>query len=131
MFGAEAASHILRGHAGEVALGLVDAMARASERAASPPAVEPGPRACPMCGMTMAGFDAVGIHIDSCPAHGTWFDRDEATKIVEACREERGRASGPPPLRAADVVSGTVRVLGWSVGTARILLETLFRALER
>lgn len=52
-------------------------------------------RVCPTCNAALSTFAIAGVEIDSCPAHGTWFDRDEIGKIVAECRRAKKKSGAP------------------------------------
>lgn len=54
---------------------------------------QPSPLRCPHCsqGMTEWTVGATGVLLDSCPSHGTWFDRDEIEQLAAAAAEMRDR----------------------------------------
>lgn len=41
----------------------------------------------------MLPYPVSGVMLDSCPAHGTWFDHDEIDRVVRAARQASQRAS--------------------------------------
>lgn len=52
-------------------------------------------RVCPQCQQALAQRNIGGkVLIDVCPAHGTWFDRDEIVQVIEAMRKPVPGGSG-------------------------------------
>ena len=51
----------------------------------TPPGEGSGPRGCPDCSKPMARTRVaeIGIELDACPAHGTWFDARELVAVAE------------------------------------------------
>src|SRR5262249_55237032 len=78
-----------------------------------PPPDQPG-RGCPTCASSLSPIVVCGITVDSCPAHGTWFDRDEVEKLALACkkqREEQARLERDgPPITAAGVAEDAAQI---------------------
>lgn len=68
------------------------------QRRSNPPAPRSGPersRPCARCGEAMLPYPFGGVMLDTCPAHGTWFDHEEIERVVKAARkmakdDERG-----------------------------------------
>ncbi|HEV2883224.1 MAG TPA: zf-TFIIB domain-containing protein [Pyrinomonadaceae bacterium] len=60
---------------------------------------------CPMCGQLMNRINFArcsGVVVDFCKGHGTWFDRDELSRIVQFIREgglEAARAREKEEIR--------------------------------
>jgi len=55
----------------------------------SPDAIEVRYRRCPQCGQLMNRMNFAhcsGVIVDVCRGHGTWFDRDELSEIIEFIR---------------------------------------------
>lgn len=72
------------------------------QRRSSPPSPRTGPettRSCARCNVPMLPYPFGGVLLDTCPAHGTWFDHDEIERVVKAAR----KASKEPAL---DLPSG-------------------------
>lgn len=73
------------------------------------PANVPG-RPCPACYAPMRPTTFGSVYLDSCLAHGTWFDRDELTRVmaeVQARVPPAGAGAGAPPTaRASSSGSG-------------------------
>ncbi|MCK6536057.1 MAG: zf-TFIIB domain-containing protein [Polyangiaceae bacterium] len=101
-----AASHITRVLCSETL-----AHAEAGARIARHPVDTRGAIACPTCGAaaqrSLAG--QARVEIDVCPAHGTWFDRNELERVAQAHAAARaygsavvaGAAAGGAALMAA------------------------------
>ncbi|HSL11360.1 MAG TPA: zf-TFIIB domain-containing protein [Actinomycetota bacterium] len=53
---------------------------------------------CPTCGETLSMTERHGVEVDYCPqCRGTWLDRGELDRIIEAAR---GVAAPPAPAPA-------------------------------
>lgn len=66
------------------------------------------------------------VLIDVCPAHGTWFDRDEVVQVIEAMRKRVPGGSG-----GGSYGYGTTNeAVGQSAVALVQLLFTLFAALK-
>lgn len=63
---------------------------------------------CPVCRAAMVRTHAMraGVEIDTCRAHGTWYDRDELRRISEAIRS----AGWGAPVGAAAAGAGVAAV---------------------
>lgn len=83
--GPDAAVHVLRGHGDELEREIARASASVETRASAARPTDPGHRACPRCAQTMGRLEVGATVVDTCPAHGTWFDRREVGEIVVAC----------------------------------------------
>ncbi len=110
-------------------------LAHASEDAARislTPAPDSGARSCPVCNLVMARLVVTGVTVDSCVTHGTWFDRDEVTRVVKACSRLRKaqRASSPDQVSARGIAEGAGFVVVAAVSVAWdglvSILDTVF-----
>jgi Zn-finger nucleic acid-binding protein len=56
------------------------------------------PVACPTCrgAMQRHHVKVAGVDVDRCAAHGTFYDRGEVERVVEALRATRWRGGAPP-----------------------------------
>jgi Zn-finger nucleic acid-binding protein len=53
---------------------------------------------CPTCGETLAMTERHGVEVDYCPqCRGTWLDRGELDRIIEAARGVAAPAPAPAP----------------------------------
>jgi Zn-finger nucleic acid-binding protein len=60
------------------------------QRRSKPPAPRSGPersRPCARCSDAMLPYPYGEVMLDTCPAHGTWFDHDEIERVVKAARK--------------------------------------------
>jgi Zn-finger nucleic acid-binding protein len=67
------------------------------QRRSTPPLPRTGPersRPCPRCSEAMLPYPFADVMLDTCPAHGTWFDHAEIERVVKAAR----RPSNAPLL---------------------------------
>jgi Zn-finger nucleic acid-binding protein len=90
--GPDAAVHVLRGLGDSIEHEIAEASASVAARAALRPS-DAGTRACPTCAQTMGRLDVARTVVDSCPAHGTWFDREEIASVIAVCGELRREQS--------------------------------------
>jgi Zn-finger nucleic acid-binding protein len=69
-------------------------------------AVPADPMACPICRSALRAWNARGITIDRCDAHGLWFDHTELDRVVAMARDGAGSTAA---IAAGGVVAaGTV-----------------------
>ena len=124
--GPEATVHVLRGLGDELEREIARA-SRAVEASARAPVLDEGARACPTCGQTMGRLAVGKTVVDSCPAHGAWFDRTEVASVIAMCGELRQeqRVDEAP---AEPAQYHTAPREGGSDGTAT-LLQVVVRAL--
>ena len=106
--GPEAAVHVMRGLGDEVERNLEAASVETSRRSLHP-APESAFRECSTCGLVMEHLRVGDAVIDSCPTHGSFFDRDEVKAVIAACRRLRNRQQEGPgfgalALQAVDVM---------------------------
>lgn len=129
--------HLLQGRGGALAHEVVDADRRTAPAPGTQPVVVPDhePRRCPSCELEMAALTVGAVRVDSCPAHGTWFDHLEVTRVTRELlamskhAKRREQESGLPSLQ--DFVHDTKAV---AVGAAKIplqLFEWLVEWVER
>lgn len=91
MLGPEAAVHVMKG-LGDALEEEVATTGAAHERTSKlPMPPDPGTRECPSCGNLMMRVRIGTIILDSCAAHGTWFDRAELGGVVRLCRALKKR----------------------------------------
>jgi Zn-finger nucleic acid-binding protein len=105
--------------------------AAAHARVAAPANVQG--RACPACGAALSAIPFAGVVVDSCAAHGTFFDRSEVEQVVLACRKFRDAQAheNDPTLTgvaedASAIVAGTA---GLAAGGAFRLVVNVLEAL--
>jgi hypothetical protein len=78
----------------------VDAHARASGSPDLPS------RPCPACGAVLAPTLHVGVTVDTCASHGTFFDRGEVTRIRATMLAEKDKLTpGAVALGILEVLS--------------------------
>ncbi len=94
--GPDAAVHLLRDEVDEVSSEIIDVTERISQQTL-PRVHAEGDRPCARCGQIMHRIDAGHVRLDCCPAHGTWFDREE----VKKCAMELHRIRHPDELTIA------------------------------
>ncbi|MBX3259430.1 MAG: zf-TFIIB domain-containing protein [Labilithrix sp.] len=82
--GPDATMHLLQGRGGALESELVESDQRASRAGVARAVVPDGePRRCPSCALEMAPLLVRDVRVDSCPTHGTWFDRLEVTRVTK------------------------------------------------
>ena len=86
--GPDAAVHVMQGLGDQVDVELARASATVA-RTSIVPGPDSGMRACPACGLAMARLAIRDVIVDSCAAHGTWFDRGEVEAVEMACSKLR------------------------------------------
>ena len=91
--GPEAAVHVLRGLGDDREREIARATAVLEMRAVGAPPADPGARECPTCAQVMGRLPVGATIVDSCPAHGTWFDSREIGEVIVACGALRRRHS--------------------------------------
>jgi len=92
------------------------------------------PVPCPVCrgAMQRHHVKVAGVDVDRCPAHGTFYDRGEVERVVEALRATRWRAGAgasaevakagrAPESKGSDVDAGEVAVAGVGLLVAFLL----------
>jgi Zn-finger nucleic acid-binding protein len=131
--GSDASVHIMRGLGDDVTRGLAAVTVDVAKHATvnAPPDV-PG-RGCPLCGSALYPMNVAGVVVDSCPAHGTWFDRDELGRVATACKKlhEQGELDTPAraPITFEGVLEDTAQI-GYGVTKAAVtLVLDLFQAI--
>ncbi|MBS2014874.1 MAG: zf-TFIIB domain-containing protein [Deltaproteobacteria bacterium] len=87
--GPEATVHVMRGLGDTLTKELARASVAAA-RASVTTVEDSGTRTCPVCQYTTMRLEMGKVVVDSCPAHGAWFDRDEVNEIVRTCSADRG-----------------------------------------
>jgi Zn-finger nucleic acid-binding protein len=98
------------------------------QRRSKPPAPRSGPersRPCARCSDAMLPYPFGDVMLDTCPAHGTWFDHDEIERVVKAARK-LGKKDLLAELPSGNDVWATAK---FTVGMIVMPLEVLGRAL--
>lgn len=117
--------------------GTSDALVAATERVAttssgSPCVPEGSARACPMCASALFPLTLAGVAVETCPAHGTWFDKDEVERVVTKTRDlregEERKARGEDLPSAGDVASGVATIAIAAVKLPFAAIGALFEA---
>ncbi len=117
--------HVLQGRGGALENEVVDADRRVSQ----PPTIKPlvpdsAARRCPSCDLEMGPLTIGNVRVDSCPAHGTWFDRYELTRVTKELghlakvEKQKEAEAGLPSLE--DFASDTKAL---AVGAVKIPLQ--------
>jgi Zn-finger nucleic acid-binding protein len=130
--GPDAAVHVLRGLGDAIEQEIARASAGVAARAAVRPS-DAGTRACPTCAQTMGRLEVARTVVDSCPAHGTWFDRQEIASVITICGELR-RAQSEEELTPEEAAYRAVEREGrtpqyYTSGPSTAAASTLFEVL--
>jgi Zn-finger nucleic acid-binding protein len=112
--GHEAAIRIMQGYADDANREVVETAQAIGRGSSLPPRPTGALRGCPQCDAPMAPLPSGEVMLDSCPAHGTWFDRDEIVKVMKAAhaareKDER-RKRGEDAPSAGEIADGVVAV---------------------
>jgi hypothetical protein len=91
--GPEATVHVMRGLDDPIDRHLVWSATTLAERVRNfarvghehVPTVPEDGRACPTCAQPLSPITIGGVRIDSCVAHGAYFDADEVARVVTTC----------------------------------------------
>jgi Zn-finger nucleic acid-binding protein len=105
--GPDAAVHVMQGLRDPVDAELARASTAATRSAHEAPR-DTGTRSCPSCSGRMDRLVFGTIIVDTCVAHGTWFDRGELEGVVAVCAKLRAQqhAGGDPEITAGEVAQG-------------------------
>ncbi|MBX3192061.1 MAG: zf-TFIIB domain-containing protein [Labilithrix sp.] len=123
----EAAVHVMRGLGDALESSLARAGNTHERVSVVPPPPDLGERGCPRCGVTMMRVTVGSIVIDSCVAHGTWFDRGELDGVVSACRKLKALQAPEDP----SVIEGVAGAITFLVtGTATVAWNLLVAIVE-
>lgn len=98
------------------------------ERRSKPPSPRTGPertRPCAFCSEAMLPYPFGDVLLDTCPAHGTWFDHAEIARVVKAARAMEDKAP-PLELPSSDDVWATAK---FTVGMIVMPLSAIANAL--
>jgi Zn-finger nucleic acid-binding protein len=136
--GPDAAVHVLRGLGDRLEHEIATASAGVAARAAVRPS-DAGTRACPTCAQVMGRLEVARTVVDSCPAHGTWFDRQEIASVIAVCgalRRAQSEEMGSPEEAAYRAVQGEARARGYvhsgpSAPISSVFLDTIVEVLGR
>ncbi|MBX3218005.1 MAG: zf-TFIIB domain-containing protein [Labilithrix sp.] len=116
--GPDATMHLLQGRGGALEIELVASDSRASQAPSGTVAVpDAEPRRCPSCALEMAPLLVRDVRVDSCPTHGTWFDRLEVTRVTREIlklRRARQRRAEGDALPSLDDLTASARALAES-----------------
>jgi Zn-finger nucleic acid-binding protein len=100
----------------------------AVQRRSKPPSPRAGPertRPCARCAEAMLPYPFGDVMLDTCPAHGTWFDHEEIERVVKVARGMAKKTTAIA-LPSGDDVWATAR---FAVGMIVLPLEALANAL--
>lgn len=128
--GPEAAVHVMRGQGDATDEALVATAQRTASSRSTPPRVPDGSaRVCPVCRSALFPLDLAGVTVESCPAHGTWFDEREVERVVArttAAREVALRKARGEDLSLEDVASTAAALLTAAVTLPFTLVDRWF-----
>jgi Zn-finger nucleic acid-binding protein len=97
------------------------------QRSSKPPSPRTGPersRPCARCSEAMLPYPFAEVMLDTCPAHGTWFDQDEIERVVKAARRPTNDASIELPS-SADIWATAKFTVGMVVMPITALVNAL------
>jgi Zn-finger nucleic acid-binding protein len=79
---------------------------------------------CPACGVALerSRSKVAPVDLDSCRSHGTWFDRTELERVVQAIRQHKSRPAGAGAVGAVAVGGAAVGALAVSATAAAAVL---------
>lgn len=69
--------------------------------------------ACPVCAASMSRVRAGGIDLDVCAAHGTWFDRDELHRVIDAYAAGRASSASRASAVQSEAMMAQLREQAW------------------
>lgn len=117
--GPDAAVHVMRGLGDALEREAAEASAEVA-RTSRAPARDTGARACPVCSSLMGRLVVDDIIVDSCSAHGSWFDRDEVAGVVKACGSLRAKQRGEEvdDITAAGILAGAGLIVSGTLSLA-------------
>lgn len=124
--GPEATVHVMRGLQDQLDAEL-SAVSATTARASFIPGKDSGARACPTCGVVMARIAITDVIVDSCSAHGAWFDRGEIECVVAACTKlhDRQRREDGQEITVAGLAEGVGMIVTSTVSVAWAALVSL------
>lgn len=117
-FDAQASMNVLQGKTDPSAV----------QRRSKPPSPRAGPettRPCARCSDAMLPYAFGRVMLDTCPAHGTWFDHDEIAQVVDAARA-MGKRKDDISLPSSDDVWAGAKFAAGMVIMPIEALATLF-----
>lgn len=124
LLGPEAAVHVMKGLGDALETEMTEVGARHERTSVTRAPFDAGVRECPSCGNLMMRVVIGHIVVETCAAHGTWFDREELGAVVDVCRDLKRVQLEGESLSAEDIAMGGVRVVAglftvtWSIATA-------------
>jgi Zn-finger nucleic acid-binding protein len=87
---------------------------RAATHGAGRPLDERGEHlCCPVCAATMSRARVGGIDLDVCVAHGTWFDRGELHRVIDAYAEGRESSASRASRQQSEAMMAQFREDAW------------------
>jgi hypothetical protein len=116
----EAAVHVMQGLGDALDTDLAATSKNQSRVSRSPAPPDTGSRACPRCAQPMMRVVVGETMVDTCAAHGTWFDKNELDGVVKACRKMRASQApdDPNPITPEGVAAGVGFVVTSAAGLA-------------
>lgn len=117
--GPDASVHVMRGLGDQLEAEVASA-SEVTARASLNPVQDSGARPCVQCANLMTRLVVKDVTVDTCAAHGTWFDRGEIAGVVAACNQLRRQqtSEADDPITAAGVVEGAGAVVSSIAGLA-------------
>ena len=127
--GPEAAVHVMKGLGDALESEIADVGARHERSSVAPAPADVGVRDCPSCGNLMMHVVIGRIVVDSCAAHGTWFDRQELGAVVKVCRDLKKLQTDGRAISVEDVAKGGMRVVEGVVTMTFAIVMSFLEAL--
>jgi Zn-finger nucleic acid-binding protein len=125
----EAAVHVMQGLGDALDSELAATSKNQSRVSKSPAPPDAGSRACPRCAQPMMRVVVGETTVDTCAAHGTWFDKNELDGVVAACRKMR--AAQAPEDENVITADGVATGLGFVVtSTASLAWASIVTVVE-
>lgn len=83
-------------------------------------------RCCPFCTNALSTFAMAGIDVDSCPAHGTWFDANEVKQMLATIQKlAKKHAPTEPFVAGRDPARREVEGVGFFDGAPALAIDAV------
>lgn len=121
----------MQGHGDAVDREVVETAQTIARASSTPPKPTGALRGCPHCDAPMSPLPFGEVMLDSCPAHGTWFDRDEIARVTKSARaareKEERKKRGEDVPSASEIADGFFSV---ATGLVTLPLRALWSSLN-
>lgn len=129
--GHEVAIRVMQGQPDAPERDVVEAAKSIARSSSVSPRPSGALRACPHCDAPMSPLPSGDVMLDSCPAHGTWFDRDEVVKVTKSARaareQDERKKRGEDVPSASEIADGFLSV---ATGLVTLPLRALWNSLN-